>query len=221
MCISTEVLRKNGWGATCLTEDMEFTMKSLLDGIPTCWAQEAIVYDEKALTFKAAWNQRVRWAQGQFDVGSRYIPKLLVEGIKRHDIVLLDAIIHLFQPYFLFISTFFVIASAIYEYVPFYTNVLYALLPYEISQVIGIGQYVLPAIVLLKIHAAPKSWYYTLFYPLFVYSWIPIAAVGYVRRHNHVWNHTAHTRAISFNDVLVPESAELGPKQIIFTKQTK
>ena len=221
MCISTEVLRKNGWGATCLTEDMEFTMKSLLDGVPTCWAQEAIVYDEKVLTFKAAWNQRLRWAQGQYDVASRYIPKLLVAGIKRHDIVLLDAIIHLFQTYFLLISTFFVICSTVYEYVPFYTNVLYAILPYEIWQVIGIGQYVLPAIVLLKIHAAPKSWFYTLFYPIFVYSWIPISALGFFRRHNHVWNHTVHNRAISFNDVLVPESAELGPKQIVFTKQDK
>jgi cellulose synthase/poly-beta-1,6-N-acetylglucosamine synthase-like glycosyltransferase len=30
MCISTDILRRHGWGATCLTEDMEFTMKALL-----------------------------------------------------------------------------------------------------------------------------------------------------------------------------------------------
>ena len=35
MCISMDILRKHGWGATCLTEDMEFTMKALLEGIPT------------------------------------------------------------------------------------------------------------------------------------------------------------------------------------------
>ena len=33
-----------------LTEDMEFTMKALLEGIPTTWAHDAIVYDEKPLT---------------------------------------------------------------------------------------------------------------------------------------------------------------------------
>ena len=219
MCISTDILKKYGWQATCLTEDMEFTMKSLLEGIPTTWCHDAIVYDEKVVTFKQSWNQRKRWAQGHFDVAERYIPKLLKEGIKRRDIVILDGIIDLIQPYFLLISAFFVICSTIYSFVPFYTNVLYALLPYEIWQVIGIGQYVIPAIILFKIHAAPKSWFYTLFYPIFVYSWIPITMAGFIHRHEHAWSHTLHTRTISFNDVLVPESAEVGPKQIIHTKK--
>jgi len=221
MCIATDILHKYGWGATCLTEDMEFTMKSLIDGIPTTWAHDAIVYDEKPLTFKQAWNQRLRWAQGHFDVAERYIPKLLKEGIKQRNIVVLDGIVHLFQPYFLLISTVFVLCSYIYEFVPFYTNVLYAILPYEIWQVIGVGQYVFPVIVMLKIHASPKSWFYLLLYPIFIYSWIPITALGYIHRHEHVWNHTAHTRSISFNDVLVPESAEVGPKQIVFPKDAK
>lgn len=82
MCIAVDILKKYGWEATCLTEDMEFTMKSLLEGIPTTWCDNAIVYDEKALTFKQSWNQRKRWVQGHFDVGERYIPKLLKEGIK-------------------------------------------------------------------------------------------------------------------------------------------
>lgn len=96
---------------------------------------------------------------------------------------------------------------------------LYAILPYEIWQVIGIGQYVIPAVILLKIHAAPKSWFYTIFYPIFVYSWIPITVLGFLHRHEHVWSHTLHTRGISFNDVLVPESSEHGPKQIILPKK--
>ena len=32
MCIDTEVLKRHGWGATCLTEDEEFTMKALMEG---------------------------------------------------------------------------------------------------------------------------------------------------------------------------------------------
>lgn len=82
MCISTDILRRYGWGATCLTEDMEFTMKAILEGIPTTWAHDAIVYDEKPLTFMQSWNQRKRWAQGQFDVGSRYIGKLFKKALK-------------------------------------------------------------------------------------------------------------------------------------------
>lgn len=52
-------------------------MKSLAEGIKTTWAHDAIVYDEKPLTFKQSWNQRKRWAQGQFDVAHRFIPKML------------------------------------------------------------------------------------------------------------------------------------------------
>ena len=33
MCIATEIVRKYGWGCDCLTEDMEFSMKVLLEGM--------------------------------------------------------------------------------------------------------------------------------------------------------------------------------------------
>lgn len=218
MCIATDILKKYGWRATCLTEDMEFTMQCLLEGIPTTWCQDAIVYDEKVITFKQSWKQRKRWAQGHFDVAERYLFKLLKEGIKRRDIVILDGVIDLFQPYFLLLSTLFLLCSTIYSYVPFYTNVLYALLPYSVWQVIGVAQYVIPAIILFKIHAAPKSWLCTIVYPVFVWSWVPITFAGYLHRHEHVWSHALHVRNINYSDVLVPENAEMGPKQIVFPK---
>ena len=219
MCISTDILRRYGWGATCLTEDMEFTMKAILEGIPTTWAHDAIVYDEKPLTFMQSWNQRKRWAQGQFDVGSRYIGTLLKRGIKEHNPIMLDAILHLFQPYFLLLSTFYVICSYIYMYYPFYTNVLYSILPIEVWTLIGIGQYVFPVIVLWKIRASLKSWLYLLLYPLFIYSWIPITFLGFLHRHDHEWSHTLHTRSIKFDEVMIPKNAEFGPKQVVFPKK--
>lgn len=222
MCIDTEVLKRHGWGATCLTEDEEFTMKALMEGIPTTWAHDAVIYDEKPLTFKAAWNQRVRWAQGNFDVANRYIPKMLFKGIKERNVLLLDGVIDMFQPYFLLISAFFIICSYIYEFVPFYTNILYDILPMAVWQVIGIGQYIFPLAVLIKIRASWKSWAYLLTYPLFVYTWIPITAIGFLKRNEHVWSHTMHTRAIGFNDVVIPEDVvHVGPKQVILTKAAK
>ena len=47
MCFDTEVLKRYGWRATCLTEDMEFTIQAMMEGIPTTWAHDAIIYDEK------------------------------------------------------------------------------------------------------------------------------------------------------------------------------
>lgn len=222
MCISTDILRKYGWGATCLTEDMEFTMKALLEGVRTTWAHDAIIYDEKPLTFMQSWRQRRRWSQGHFDVAGRYIGKLFREGIRQRNIAMLDGIVHLFQPYFLLLSTFYVVCSYIYVYyTPFYTNILNIILPWEVWTVIMVGQYVFPMIILVKIHASFKSWLYLIPYPFFIYSWIPITVLGYIHRNDHEWSHTEHCRAISFNDVLVPERSELGPKQVVLNKQQK
>lgn len=168
----------------------------------------------------AAWNQRKRWAQGIFDVAGRYLPKLLKKGILERNIVVLDATINMFQPYFLLLSTFFVLCTYIYNFVPFYTNILYAVLPMQVWQIIGIGQYIFPVTVLWKIRASFKSWLYLLVYPVFIYSWIPITVLGWIHRNDHVWNHTLHTRGISFNDVVVPENVvQMGPKQVVFRKK--
>ena len=222
MCIATDVLKRHGWGATCLTEDMEFTMKALMEGIPTTWAHDAVIYDEKPLTFKASWNQRKRWAQGNFDVANRYIPKMLWKGIKEHNVLLLDGVIDMFQPYFLMLSGFFLVASWIYNIVPFYTNILYDVLPVTVWQILGVGQYLFPMTVLFKIRASWKQWVYLFIYPIFIYSWIPITCLGFLHRHEHVWSHTLHTRSIGFNDVVIPDDVvSVGPKEVMFTKTAK
>ena len=202
MCITMDVLEKHGWRATCLTEDMEFTMKSLAEGIKTTWAHDAIVYDEKPLTFMQSWNQRKRWAQGQFDVAARYIPRMLVEGWKRKDIRIWDGCIYLLQPYFTMIATIFLVISYIQlAFPPFYTNI-YNFMPSQLMTAIMMGQYILPIIILIKIRAKWKSWLYMLLFPVFNYSWIPIIFVGFIHRHEHEWSHTKHTRAMSMDDIV-------------------
>ncbi|MDY6053578.1 MAG: glycosyltransferase family 2 protein [Anaerovibrio sp.] len=202
MCITTDVIKRHGWRATCLVEDMEFTMKSLAEGVKTTWAHDAIVYDEKPLTFMQSWNQRMRWAQGQFDVARRFIPKMLVEGFKRRDIRIWDGCVYLMQPYFLIISTLFIIASYCQLYFgQFYTSI-YNFLPSELMTALMLLQYILPMSILLKIHAKPKAWFYLLLYPVFIYSWIPIVFIGFFRQNNHEWSHTKHTRAISYDQLM-------------------
>ena len=219
MCIDTDILKRYGWGATCLTEDMEFTMKAMMENIPTTWAHDAIIYDEKPLTFMAAWNQRMRWAQGHFDVANRYIIPMFKKAIRERDIVVLDCTVNLIQPYFLMISTFFVLCSSVYEYYPFYTNIIYSIIPMQVWTIIGIGQYIFPVACLWKIRASFMSWVYLLFYPIFVYTWVPITVIGFFRRHEHEWNHTIHTRSISFDEVVVPEDqVNDGPRQVSFRK---
>lgn len=201
MCIRTDIIKTYGWDCNCLTEDMEFSMKLLIHGVKTTWAHDAIVYDEKPLTFMQSWRQRKRWAQGHFDCGERYIPKLFVEGIKQGNLRILDGIIQISQPYFLLVSTFYLIMTYINAYVPIYTNIIYQILPVTVWTIIGIGQYLFPLIVLATIKVPPKVWLYYLVYPLFMYSWVPVTFLGYLNRHDKVWAHTQHTRGVSLGEV--------------------
>jgi cellulose synthase/poly-beta-1,6-N-acetylglucosamine synthase-like glycosyltransferase len=210
MCISTDILREHGWGATCLTEDMEFTMKALLKGVPTYWAHDAIVYDEKPLTFKQSWHQRKRWAQGHFDVASRYVPQLLANGLKKRNIHMLDGIIHLLQPYFLLISTAFFLCNVLNDNYPLYTNVFRKYLPLELWVFICLWQYILPLLILFKVRASAKTFAYFLLYPVFIYSWVPITIVGFIDRNKHEWSHTEHTRNMSYQEILAAEAAKNG-----------
>ena len=201
MCITIDVLKKYGWRATCLTEDMEFTMKSLTEGIKTTWAHDAIVYDEKPITFMQSWTQRKRWAQGQFDVAHRFIPKMLVAGWKQKDIRIWDGCIYLLQPHFLMLSSFFLFMGYLQMAVgTLYTNI-YVVMPSDIMTAIMIGQYLIPMIILIKVRARLKSWFYLLVYPLFFYTWIPIIFLGFIHRNEHEWAHTHHTRAMNYEQM--------------------
>ena len=206
MVITTDVIRRHGWRATCLTEDMEYTMMSLVEGIKTTWAHDAIVYDEKPLTFMQSWNQRKRWAQGQFDVAHRFIPKMFVEGIKQRDIRILDGCLHLLQPHFLMISTVFLVISYIQAFVPAFYTSIYTLMPQQIITFVAFGQYILPVIILLRIKVRWKAWFYLLLYPIFMYSWIPIVFLGFIHRDEHEWNHTKHTRSMTYEELMAKKN---------------
>jgi len=75
-------LKEIGWGATCLTEDLEFTMKLALNNYKVAWAHNAVVYDEKPITLKQSWNQRKRWMQGHADCASRYLGPLFKKSLQ-------------------------------------------------------------------------------------------------------------------------------------------
>ncbi|MCR1933094.1 glycosyltransferase family 2 protein [Clostridium tepidum] len=98
-CMDSKILKELGWGATCLTEDLEFTCKLVLNGHKVGWAHNARVYDEKPLTLKQSWNQRKRWMQGFADVASRFFTKLMKKAFKEKSFVALDCALYTVQPF--------------------------------------------------------------------------------------------------------------------------
>ena len=97
--VDVELLKKLGWGATCLTEDLEFSCKLILNGERIGWAHDAKIYDEKPLTLKASWIQRRRWMQGFSDVALRYFTKLFKAGIKNRKWRYFDGMLYIIQPF--------------------------------------------------------------------------------------------------------------------------
>jgi cellulose synthase/poly-beta-1,6-N-acetylglucosamine synthase-like glycosyltransferase len=106
--VETSILKKLGWGVTCLTEDLEFTCKLVLNGYKVGWAHNAIVYDEKPLTLRQSWSQRKRWMQGFTDVSSRFFFKLFKKAVKDRSLTALDCALYTIQP---FITLFMGVAA--------------------------------------------------------------------------------------------------------------
>lgn len=209
MCISYDVLKKVGWGAHSLTEDLEFTMKALAYGIKTSWAHDAIVYDEKPLTFMQSCRQRKRWAQGQVDVANRYLPLLIYKGFREQKWMYFDAAMHLFQPYFTMIGTAFLLIQLFPFIQPYYTNLFIEFIPWTAWQLISGAITVFPAIALYLDRIPWRAYLGLIVYPIFMYSWIPIIFVGFLHRNRKEWSHTRHTRSISYNEILGEEKVAI------------
>ena len=202
MCISTDVLKKIGWGAHSLTEDLEFTMKALMYGIKTSWAHDAVVYDEKPLTFMQSFYQRKRWAQGQIDVASRYLVLLVVKGLKEKKWMYFDAALHLFQPFFTMIGTGFLLIQFMTFLQPYYTNIFIEFIPWAVWQVITGIITVFPVLALYLDRIPWRAYLGLILFPIFMYSWIPIIFVGFMHRNRKEWSHTKHTRSISYEEIV-------------------
>ncbi len=205
MCISYEVLKKLGWGAHSLTEDLEFTMKGLAYGIKTSWAHDAVVYDEKPLTFMQSCRQRKRWAQGQIDVAGRYFLLLLTKGVREKKWMYIDASLHLFQPFFIMMATAFLLIQTMGFMQPYYVNLFIDFIPRSLWQGISGAITVFPAIALYLDKIPWKAYWGLILYPVFMYSWIVIIFAGFLHRNRKEWSHTEHTRSISYNEMLAEE----------------
>jgi cellulose synthase/poly-beta-1,6-N-acetylglucosamine synthase-like glycosyltransferase len=71
--IAREVLERNGgWNFFLLTEDIEFTADCIANGEKIGYCEKAVFYDEQPISFQVAWNQRLRWVKGYYQVYRKY-----------------------------------------------------------------------------------------------------------------------------------------------------
>ena len=146
--IDLDILKEFGWGATCLTEDLEFSCKLILNGEKVGWAHDAIIYDEKPLTLKQSWVQRRRWMQGFTDVASRYFFKLLKKGLKERKWFILDCALYVIQPFFTLMIGISTVLSFIQSMTPSHIFVISYLTGNFTFKLIGVIQFVVTPLML-------------------------------------------------------------------------
>ena len=203
--MKTELLKKLGWGATCLTEDMEFTMKLALNDEKVGWAHKAVIYDEKPLTLVQSWKQRKRWMQGHADVASRFFFKLMKKSFSEGKFVCFDCAIYLVQPIRIIalgIITLFAWLQMAYpngDIGFFHMDYLFS--PIVWNTFVILQFMYMPVIIAIerKEFTSRMFWGYItfMFYNL---TWIPIAIQGMIDKNKTEWSHTKHTRQITIDD---------------------
>ncbi|KFJ01306.1 glycosyltransferase family 2 protein [Bifidobacterium stellenboschense] len=88
---SKEVMKRNkGWKFHLLTEDLEFTMDSVLHGDRVGYCGSAVLYDEQPVTFAQSWRQRLRWSKGFLQVFRYYGPSLIRRAVRERDFSAVD-----------------------------------------------------------------------------------------------------------------------------------
>ncbi len=203
MCISADTLKKIGWNTSTLTEDLEYSIQALSNGIKTAFARETKIYDEKPLSFRASCRQRLRWGRGQLSVTFKYVPELLYQGFKQKSLAMIDGGFRLFQqPFIMFYSIMTILRLTLpgIFYSPFFSILL------ENMKIFGLFlpfiPFLLPSSVYLLDKLSFKSFKYVIFFPIFMYSWAIILYWALLTINEKSWLPTSHSRNLSKQSLL-------------------
>lgn len=209
--IDTQTLKKLGWGATCLTEDLEFSCKLVLNGYKVGWAHDAVIYDEKPLTMPQSWSQRKRWMQGFADVSGRYFFKLLKKAITNFSFTALDCALYSIQPIVIILTSIAMVINTIQQSMRIFNLVSnLSSTSMDISMImikLGIGLLIIlqfiytPFILFLDKKLSFKMLLYYIIYPLYSITWLPICIQGIIDKNNKEWSHTLHSRSVDITEL--------------------
>ncbi len=192
----------NGFDTVTLTEDIEFSLKTIISGKKLGWATDAIVYDEQPVGFKQSWSQRSRWTVGHMQCLKEYT-KPLAAAVKEHKTLMnFDGLLYMLGSIPMFVLT---IVLLILNFVMYFGNGMSTM-----DLVINCLRYLLPtfllpiftAIIIMILDKKPiKPMIKGLvLYPLFLGSWLLINFKCLFKRETK-WEKINHVRDIKINEV--------------------
>lgn len=208
---SREIYEKcGGWPFHLLTEDIEFTVHSIVNGEKIGFCPGAVLYDEQPTLFRQSWRQRIRWAKGYLQVFGKY-GKDLLKGISRGNFSCFDMTMAIMPAVILTVICFVINA---------FSAVMTLLSGGDILPIIlSVGESVLNIYLTLfavgaittitewkQIHTSGvKKIFYTFTFPLFMLTYIPISLAAFFVKVE--WKPIAHTVSISVSELRKKESA--------------
>lgn len=195
MVAMSVIKETGGWHSNTITEDIEFSLKSIARGYKIGWAKDAVVYDEQPLGFKQSWTQRLRWSVGHIQCFKEYF----VELSKQKNITptMIDAAIYIFGMPLIILTLVNIIISII----------IYALIPYKLVILNAgfkfIGLLVFIAMLLISLltllhdkKSLKKVWKGILTSPIFMLSWFFINIVAFTKKKLE-WTKIVHVRSVN------------------------
>ncbi|MBX5436021.1 MAG: glycosyltransferase family 2 protein [Alicyclobacillaceae bacterium] len=203
LCIDMALLREMGWGATGLTEDLEFGVRCVERGILPIWAHDAKVYDEKPTTLLSSFRQRLRWMQGHFHCAQHHLVPLLRAGLRERNFAKLDAAIYLFQPMrflILFLTSLMMVLQVSKPETTLVSHVT-SLLPTDFWIAVNVFLYMQMPLALFLERVNWRAYFGLVLLPLFLWTWGPVVFQAYFTRANRRWAHTVHKRAIRLDQL--------------------
>ena len=195
---SRKLCRENGgWPFHCLTEDGEFTMDNVVKGVKTGYCNTAMFYDEQVTDPKVSWNQRLRWCKGGLQIYKKYCVQLFKGLFSKKFLSFFDMTMCLNAAYFISLTA--VIVNVVADVV---------ILAMGCDDILGLiitqAWMAVAAYFMLFIFSAVitcsewrfirggafKKVLYAFTFPLFIFSFIPIAFVAIFKKVE--WKQIAH-----------------------------
>lgn len=205
--VSRDLLdRFDGWKFFLLTEDIEFSVFSIINGVKIGCSINAELFDEQPITFRQSYKQRLRWSKGFFQVWRKH-GKELVRGIFLHrKFAFFDMTMNIMPAFILTSVILFTSISAtifgifgIGDPSPVIVSLLgYVAFTYSIMFFMGIVTIISEW---KKIHTSnAKKIGYLFLFPIFMYTYIPISVIALFRPVK--WEPIHHTRSKSLDEVI-------------------
>ena len=205
--VKFDAIRPTGWNTNTLTEDIEFSLKRIIQGKKLGWATDAIVYDEQPVKFKPSWSQRSRWTIGHIQCLQEYTKPLAKAASTNKTLMNFDGLLYMLGSIPMFVITILLLVLNAISYLfngmttpDFIMNIIRYIVPTFFLPI-------LTALIIMVIDKKPikKMWKGLLMYPIFLGSWLLINFKCLFKR-DTTWEKIDHVRNVKIEDKKISQN---------------